>query len=113
MRNVKAGDLVIPAQSGLGNNSLFDRFSLPFELGTWCSHGLYDSSQLFPIDGELGPVEAATLQVNPSTAYRMLHDFVAPKPTSFVVAQNGANSAVGRYVIQVGSFSEEILNEEF
>ncbi|KAK0420816.1 hypothetical protein QR680_014905 [Steinernema hermaphroditum] len=41
-----------------------------------------------------------TLQVNPSTAYRMLKDFVDLKPGD-VIIQNGANSAVGRYVIQL------------
>ena len=39
-------------------------------------------------------------QVNPPTAYRMLKDFV-PLSAGDVVIQNGANSAVGRYVIQV------------
>jgi trans-2-enoyl-CoA reductase len=42
----------------------------------------------------------ATLQVNPSTAYRMLNDFVKLSPGDLVV-QNGANSAVGQFVIQV------------
>ncbi|KAK0420814.1 hypothetical protein QR680_014905 [Steinernema hermaphroditum] len=41
-----------------------------------------------------------TLFVNPSTAYRMLKDFVDLKPGD-VIIQNGANSAVGRYVIQL------------
>lgn len=40
------------------------------------------------------------LQINPPTAYRMLKDFVDLKPGDTVM-QNGANSAVGRAVIQV------------
>lgn len=40
------------------------------------------------------------LQVNPPTAYRMLKDFVNLKAGDLVV-QNGANSSVGRCVIQV------------
>lgn len=39
-------------------------------------------------------------KVNPPTAYRMLHDFARLEPGDTVV-QNGANSAVGRYVIQI------------
>jgi mitochondrial enoyl-[acyl-carrier protein] reductase / trans-2-enoyl-CoA reductase len=45
-------------------------------------------------------VEAATMSVNPCTAYRMLKDFV-PLKSGDVVIQNGANSAVGQCVIQM------------
>lgn len=49
------------------------------------------------------PVEfAATLQVNPPTAYRMLKDFVHLRPGDTVI-QNGANSAVGQAVIQLAA----------
>lgn len=44
----------------------------------------------------------ATLNVNPPTAYRLLNDFVSLKKGHLVV-QNGANSAVGRLVIQMAS----------
>lgn len=43
---------------------------------------------------------AATLSVNPTTAYRMLRDFV-PLEKGDTIIQNAANSAVGRAVIQV------------
>ncbi len=43
---------------------------------------------------------AATLRVNPSTAFRMLRDFISLKPGD-VVIQNGANSACGQAVIQL------------
>jgi trans-2-enoyl-CoA reductase len=46
------------------------------------------------------PEQVATLRVNPSTAFRLLTDFAALKPGDWVV-QNGANSAVGRHVIQL------------
>lgn len=49
---------------------------------------------------ELGLVEAATLTVNPCTAYRMLTDF-QPVREGHVVIQNGANSACGQNVIQL------------
>lgn len=48
----------------------------------------------------MGLVEAATLTINPCTAYRMLKDFVALKPGD-VVIQNGANSACGQNIIQI------------
>lgn len=82
--NLKVGDHVIPLNSGLG---------------TWTQYGVYDASNLFHVDNSLPVYHAATLQVNPSTAYRMLKDFVQLSPGDFVV-QNGANSAAGRYVIQ-------------
>ena len=42
----------------------------------------------------------ATVGVNPSSAYRMLRDFVPLQPGDTVI-QNAANSAVGIAVIQV------------
>lgn len=43
---------------------------------------------------------AASLTVNPSTAFRLVTDFV-PKEGDKLVVQNAANSAVGRCVIQI------------
>ncbi|KAI6232849.1 Enoyl-[acyl-carrier-protein] reductase, mitochondrial [Aphelenchoides fujianensis] len=83
--NVKAGDLVIPARSGLG---------------TWRTFGVHKADEIFPLDARLERSVAAMFQVNPPTAYRMLHDFVQLRAGDTVV-QNGANSAVGRYVIQI------------
>lgn len=82
---MKVGDLVVPTHSGLG---------------TWRNYGIHKGIDLFPIDKDLDRTTAAMFQVNPATAYRMLHDFVELSPGDIVV-QNGANSAVGRYVIQV------------
>lgn len=45
-------------------------------------------------------IVASMLNVNPCTAYRMLKDFVALKEGDTVI-QNGANSAVGQFVIQL------------
>lgn len=49
---------------------------------------------------ELGIIEAATITVNPPTAYRMLKDFVPVKKGDTII-QNGANSAVGQAVVQL------------
>lgn len=49
---------------------------------------------------ELSIIDAATLTVNPATAYRMLIDYIELKPGDTVI-QNGANSAVGQAVFQL------------
>lgn len=79
------GDWVIPGVAGLG---------------TWRSELVCAASALRPVSNRLPVEAAATMLVNPCTAYRMLEDFVALQPGS-VVIQNGANSAVGRAVIQL------------
>ncbi|CAD6192537.1 unnamed protein product [Caenorhabditis auriculariae] len=85
IKSLNIGDHVIPSCSGLG---------------TWRELGLHTIDDVFPIDNSI-PVEfAATLQVNPPTAYRMLKDFVDLKAGDTVI-QNGGNSAVGRQVIQI------------
>ena len=87
--NVKVGDLVIPARSGLG---------------TWRTFGCHKATDVCALDARFERNTAAMLQVNPSTAFRLLHDFVRLQPGDLVI-QNGANSAVGRYVIQVSSIA--------
>ncbi|XP_056636644.1 enoyl-[acyl-carrier-protein] reductase, mitochondrial [Diorhabda sublineata] len=83
--DITEGDHVVP----LTNN-----------LGTWRTHILLNSDKVFKVPKELGLVEAATLTVNPCTAYRMLRDFAVLKPGDTVI-QNGANSACGQNVIQI------------
>lgn len=46
-------------------------------------------------------------KVNPSTAYRMLSDFTKLASGDLIV-QNGSNSAVGRFVIQVRSLIHQL-----
>uniref|UniRef100_A0A0R3S552 Enoyl-[acyl-carrier-protein] reductase, mitochondrial n=1 Tax=Elaeophora elaphi TaxID=1147741 RepID=A0A0R3S552_9BILA len=71
--------------------------------GSWRTLGKYFERDLFKISKDLSFDSAATFQVNPPTAYRMLKDFVNLKAGDLVV-QNGANSAVGRCVIQLCKF---------
>jgi trans-2-enoyl-CoA reductase len=52
------------------------------------------------ISNDIPQLSAATITVNPCTAYRMLKDFGNLKPGD-VVIQNSANSAVGQSVIQI------------
>lgn len=87
VKQLKVGDWVIPATNAWG---------------TWRSHAIEKESTLQKISHDIDPVMAATIAVNPCTAYRMLHDFV-PLSKGDTVLQNGANSAVGQSVIQICS----------
>ncbi|KOB69835.1 putative zinc binding dehydrogenase [Operophtera brumata] len=69
--------------------------------GTWRNIGVFDQSVLKAVPNDLGIAEAATLSVNPCTAYRMLTDFKPVREKQLVVIQNGANSACGQNVIQI------------
>ncbi|KAK9719878.1 Zinc-binding dehydrogenase [Popillia japonica] len=83
-------------------------------LGTWRSHLIVSEDNILQVPKDLGLVEAATITVNPATAFRMLKDFVKLKENDVViqngansacendvVIQNGANSACGQYAIQL------------
>ncbi|KAH7707905.1 CBN-MECR-1 protein [Aphelenchoides avenae] len=86
VKDLCRGDRVVPSDEGIG--------------GTWCTRGIYDRQSLYRVDAELPLLSAATMFVNPPTAYRMLKDFVPLDPGDSVL-QNGANSALGRYIIQM------------
>ncbi|KAK7754629.1 mitochondrial 2-enoyl thioester reductase [Diatrype stigma] len=95
------GDWVIPARTGFG---------------TWRTHAVAAAADLIPIrkdgpEGALNRLQAATVAVNPCSAYRMLRDFVGadsgsggggPMREGDWFLQNGANSGVGRAAIQLG-----------
>lgn len=82
---MKVNDWVIPSQPAFG---------------TWRTHALAEEAALTKVSNDL-PVEyAATLAVNPCTAYRLLEDFVKLNAGD-VIIQNGANSTVGQSVIQL------------
>lgn len=84
--NLKKGDWVVP---------VFPAY------GTWRSHIIGDSIDFLKVPNDVtDALNVATLMVNPCTAWRMLEDFVPLKEGDFIV-QNGANSSVGRAVIQL------------
>jgi trans-2-enoyl-CoA reductase len=106
--SLKRGDWVIPATTGLG---------------TFRTHVLVEDAEraLFKIGGVekgregLSAKQVATVSVNPCSAYRMLKDYVDLVDLSVKsfargdgatggawFLQNGANSGVGRAVIQLG-----------
>ena len=87
--SVKEGDWVIPAKSGFG---------------TWREECVDDEKSFvkmpFGATDGVPAAYAATLAVNPSTAYRLLRDFATLKAGD-VIIQNGANSMVGLCVVQM------------
>ncbi|XP_025712712.1 enoyl-[acyl-carrier-protein] reductase, mitochondrial isoform X2 [Callorhinus ursinus] len=84
---VKPGDWVIPASAGLG---------------TWQTEAVFSEEALISIPRDLPLQSAATLSVNPCTAYRMLMDFEQLQPGDCVI-QNASNSGVGQAVIQIAA----------
>jgi len=73
---------------------------LPHNLGTWREACVVPAAKLVTVPNEIEPEQAAMLKINPLTAWRMLHDFVALRPGDWVI-QNAANSAAGRAVIVI------------
>lgn len=81
-------------------------WTMPSEVsfGTWRSHSVVDANDLGPalsIKGLASPVQVATSNINPVSAYQMLKDYVTLQPGDFFI-QNGGNSSVGRAAIQLG-----------
>lgn len=87
VKDLNVGDWVFPANAGLW--------------GTWATHAMQPSENILRIPNDIPVCSAATLAVNPCTAYRMLRDFV-PLSAGDCFVQNGANSAVGQAAIQIG-----------
>ncbi|RPD64358.1 NAD(P)-binding protein [Lentinus tigrinus ALCF2SS1-7] len=73
------------------------------QFGTWSSSRVVPAQDLIKLPSSgLSDVNAATIIVNPPTAYNMLHSFVELQEGDWVL-QNGANSAVGQAVIQIAA----------
>ncbi|XP_044145824.1 enoyl-[acyl-carrier-protein] reductase, mitochondrial-like [Bufo gargarizans] len=85
VHRIKPGDWVIPIDCGFG---------------TWRTEAVCKLNQVIPVSKDISRLSAATLGVNPCTAYRMLKDFETLTAGETVI-QNGANSAVGQAVIQI------------
>ncbi len=66
--------------------------------GCWTTHRNLPAANAVRVPAHTDPQQAAMLCVNPPTAHAMLHDFVDLKPGDWI-AQNAANSGVGRCVI--------------
>ncbi|BFZ60954.1 mitochondrial 2-enoyl thioester reductase [Saitoella coloradoensis] len=68
--------------------------------GTWRTHATVPEDQLLPVPKGMRVTAAATVAVNPSTAYRMLKDFANLEKGDFFI-QNGGNSGVGQAAVQI------------
>jgi trans-2-enoyl-CoA reductase len=85
VKKISVGDWVIPFKAGFG---------------CWRTEAVGTEDNLIKIGNDIPAAYAATLAINPSTAYRLLRDFEILKPGD-VIMQNGANSMVGLAVIQM------------
>ncbi|MCI4374365.1 hypothetical protein PGIGA_G00005410 [Pangasianodon gigas] len=87
VQTVKVGDWVILRDAGLG---------------TWRTAAVFSEDDLVTVPSDIPLLSAATLGVNPCTAFRMLSDFESLMPGDTVI-QNAANSGVGQAVIQIAA----------
>ncbi|RXM97874.1 Trans-2-enoyl-CoA reductase, mitochondrial, partial [Acipenser ruthenus] len=85
--SLRAGDWVIPQDAGLG---------------TWRTEAVLNERTLAAVPSDVPLLCAASLSVNPCTAFRMLSDFENLQPGDCVI-QNAANSGVGQAVIQIAA----------
>lgn len=82
VKNVKVGDRVLP----------------PLSSFTWRERMVISADGLFALPPGADPQQLAMLAINPPTAALLLSEYVNLKPGEWV-AQNSANSGVGRWVI--------------
>ena len=73
---------------------------LPMRRGTWTQLMLATAAEAVRLPPEIDIFQAAMLSVNPASAWGLLEGFVSLRPGDWV-AQNAANSAVGRCVVQM------------
>jgi len=82
--SLAVGDLVIPLTG----------------TGCWVEHLTAPEHEFAKLPDQIDLVQACMLRVNPTTAWCLLHNFLALEQGEWVV-QNAANSGVGRALIQV------------
>jgi trans-2-enoyl-CoA reductase len=68
----------------------------------WSEYDVVEEENLIKIRSDIDLISAATLLINPPTAYVMLKHFVELNPGDFII-QNSANSGVGRAVIELAN----------
>ncbi|KAK3734953.1 hypothetical protein RRG08_038977 [Elysia crispata] len=85
VKGLNPGDWIIPADTAFG---------------TWQTMKLIEDTEVIKLRNDIPALSAATISVNPCTAYRMLRDYAHLVPGD-VIIQNGSNSGVGVSVIQL------------
>ena len=73
---------------------------LPPGSGTWATHVVVPAARLIPLPGGADAKQLAMLTVNPPTASLLLSEFADLRQGDWVI-QNGANSGVGSYLVQL------------
>lgn len=76
------------------------RVALPLGVGAWASHLIARADAVIPLPDGGDALQFSMMMVNPPTASLLLSEFVSLEPGDWVL-QNTANSAVGRYLIQL------------
>jgi NADPH:quinone reductase-like Zn-dependent oxidoreductase len=71
-----------------------------YEQGTWAGHALVAARDVVAVSDEGDPQQLAMIGVNPITALLLLRLF-GPLSEGDWIAQTGANSAVGQYIISL------------
>ncbi|WP_206170957.1 MDR family NADPH-dependent oxidoreductase [Phragmitibacter flavus] len=84
VESLEVGDLVIPLSAW----------------GSWTTTMVLAENQFAKLPKDFDEVQAAMLRVNPTTAWRLLHEYRLLEQGDWVV-QNAGNSGVGRAVIQI------------
>jgi len=91
---------VIATGNSVTDISIGNIVKMPEAAGAWQSHCIADAEEVFVLPSELDPQQAATLFINPTTAWLLLETFVDLEPGDWII-QNAANSQVGLWVIQL------------
>lgn len=87
---IKVGDWVIPNKAGFG---------------TWREEAVSNEKDFLKIRNDIPVAYAASIAVNPCTAYRMLRDFTTLKAGDYII-QNGSNGQVGMAIIQMAKLMD-------
>jgi trans-2-enoyl-CoA reductase len=97
---MEGAGIVAEVGSAVRDLALGTQVILPHGFGTWREAAVIAADKLVAAPAEIEPLQAAMLKVNPITAWRMLHDFVALRRGDWLI-QNAANSGAGACVIQI------------
>ena len=80
---------VVEIGAGVQNLSAGAHVIVPHDVGTWREAVAVRAEKLVVVPEGIDPVQSAMLKINPITAWRMLHDFVALKRWRLVHSKCG------------------------
>jgi NADPH:quinone reductase-like Zn-dependent oxidoreductase len=88
---------VLDVGHGVQNVQIGDRVVIPHGVSSWAQKILARAEEVIVLPAEIDAQQAAMLSINPPAAALLLEEFVSLKPGDWI-AQNAANSGVGRAV---------------